>query len=290
MIRNGTMLILWLVALPILAAGDPKTLLASGIQQEEHNQQKAIDNFRYLINEYPTSDEANEALWHLANCLLAGGEYLAAFNSLRACIDENPGSPHFNGALQKEYNVGLKLIELDSGIADKLIPSLTNNDKVIEEIFNHIIQRGPYSKVAPDAQIQLAKFHELRHEYKEAITAYKLFIVRYKDHPQAEEANFRLGLCYGKQAGAVNYDQACAVRALTTLKDYLVKYPKGIYNWEVNDYMGYLGEKVSQHLLEIGHYYEITGAKQSAEIYYKLVIQQYPTSKAAVELRKRDAE
>ena len=70
------------------------------------------------------------------------------------------------------------------------------------DMFDKIVKNGPYSDVAPHAQLRIGAAREKQKNYAEAVKAYETAADRYHDQPEiAADALYREGVAYDKQAG-----------------------------------------------------------------------------------------
>jgi len=95
------------------------------------------------------------------------------------------------------------------------------------EMYEKVVKNGPYSDVAPQAQLKIGTAREKEKtfgfktpDYAGAAKAYETAADRYYDRPQiAAEALFREGLAHQKQAQTAEYDQSTAGQAIATFTD-----------------------------------------------------------------------
>jgi outer membrane protein assembly factor BamD (BamD/ComL family) len=89
-------------------------------------------------------------------------------------------------------------------------------------MYGKVVKNGPYSDVAPEAQLKIGTAHEKQKtlgfkspDYAAAAKAYETAADRYHDRPKvAAEALFREGLAHQKQAQTAEYDQSTAGQAI----------------------------------------------------------------------------
>ncbi len=170
-------------------------------------------------------------------------------------------------------------------------------DKTVT-MYEKLIKNGPYSEVAPQAQMNIGEAREKqtrlfndKEPFIEAAKAYELAADRYHDRPQiAADAMYKEGLAYEKQARTAEYDQSTSAQAIATFTDFMTIYPN---DGRVKD-----GQKIIESLkseqargnYEIARFYEKRHRWNGALIYYNEVVTQDPNSPYAAPSLQRIAE
>ena len=91
-------------------------------------------------------------------------------------------------------------------------------DKTIK-LYEQILKNGPYSEVAPQAQINIGTAHEQKMvpDHPEAARAYERAADRYHDQKNvAADAQFKAGMAYYKQAKSAGYDAETSSESATS--------------------------------------------------------------------------
>src|SRR5260370_25096953 len=99
-------------------------------------------------------------------------------------------------------------------------------DKTIK-MYEQIIKNGPYSEVAPSAQLNIGQAHENKmiSDYTSAAKAYERAADRYSEQKVGVEALYRERIAYNNQAKTAEYDQSIAARAISTFSDFMTLAP-----------------------------------------------------------------
>src|ERR1041384_4609611 len=93
-------------------------------------------------------------------------------------------------------------------------------------MYEKIVKNGPYSEVAPKAQMSIGSAREKQSNYALAAKAYETAADRYHDRPKAAaDALYRQAMAYNKQAQTAEYDQSTAGQAISTFTDFMTLYP-----------------------------------------------------------------
>jgi outer membrane assembly lipoprotein YfiO len=242
---------------------------------------------QYLLRTWPLSDYAADAQY------LAGRSYEArrddekAFKAYQKVLENYPRSEKLNEVLQRQYQIALRFLGGQRFKLWGLIPFFPDMEKTAG-LFEQIVKSGPYSSVAPDAQLSIGTAHEKRREYTEAVSAYERAADRYNDQPVvAAEATYRAGLAYTKQARTAEYDQGTAGQAIATFKDFINLYPDDKRVSEAKRLIDSLKEEQARGSFQTATFYASRKKWKGALIYYNEVLLQAPGSKYATEARER---
>ena len=266
--------------------GTSKAQLAKAQKLEkEKNFEQAAVAYRMLVKTWPLSPNAAEAQYRYACCLLEVGEPIKAFKELQKTIESYPDTPYFNEILQKQYEIGNMFL---SGERLRVwsIPTFPSMDKTVE-IYETVIKNGPYSEIAPLAQMKIGFAREKQKNYKAAVEAYENLIRKYPNSDLVDDAQFQIGFSYMSAARAADYDQTATRRAITAYQDYLTRYPKSEKVEQAQANIDKLRAEQARGLFNIARWYDWKDESTSALIYYNEVIQKYPESDLAKRAKER---
>ncbi len=270
----------------ITTAKNPKEQLelAQALQKKKQYGD-AITAYRRLIRRWPTAFAVEEGRLGLAESLSAVGYHYKAYIEYQNLITKHPNSPHFETALQRQFEIGNRFLagERHKVLGLKIFPSL---EKAID-IFEQVVKNAPYGKYGPQAQFQLGQAYEKQKEYVTAVHAYEKILERNPDDPMAEKAQFQIGLAYRKEAARAEYDQNAANQAITAFTDYTTRYPRTENVAKAEQYRVALKTEQSKGLFRVAQFYEKNKNYKAALIYYNEVIAQNPKSDWAANAQKK---
>ena len=170
----------------------------------------ALKSARRVVSLWPLSDYAPQAQYLVGRCYEAEGKDEKAFKEYQALLEKQPKIANYEEILKRQFAITDRFL---AGKRFKLfgyIPLFRSMERTAD-MFDKIVRNGPYSDVAPQAQMKIGAAREKQHDYPLAVKAYELAADRYHDRPQvAAEALFREGLAYQKLAQKAEYDQGAA--------------------------------------------------------------------------------
>jgi outer membrane protein assembly factor BamD len=247
----------------------------------------ALKAARRVVKVWPLSDYAPQAQYLIGRCYEARGRPEKAFKEYQNLLEKQPKISNYQEILQRQYDIALLYL---GGKWFKLlgyIPFFPSMDRTAE-MFGKIVRTGPYSDIAPQAQLKIGAARDKQKSFALAAKAYELAADRYHDRPQvAAEALYRAGLAYYKQALTAEYDQGSAGQAIATFTDFMTLYPNDPRVPETVKIIADLRREQARGSFQTAKFYEKYKRWKGAMIYYNEVLQQDNESPYAAQARKR---
>jgi outer membrane protein assembly factor BamD len=240
-----------------------------------------------VLRIWPLSDYAPRAEYLVGRCLETRGRDEAAFNAYQNIIQKYPRSESFNDVLWRQFAIANRFLGGEWFRLWNTIPLYPSMDQTAK-LYDKIVNSGPYSDVAPHAQMNIGAAREKQKDYDAAVKAYETAADRYHDQPViAADALYREGLSYQKQAATAEYDQSTAGKAIATYTDFMAFYPDDKRVPEVEKSIALMKIEQVRGNYKIAQYYEKTKRLAGAVVYYNEVLQLDPNSPYAALARAR---
>jgi outer membrane protein assembly factor BamD len=254
----------------------------------------ALRAARRVARVWPLSDYAPQAQYLAGRCYEAKGKDEKAFKEYQKILEKNPKVNNYAEILQRQYDIANKFL---AGKWFKLwgyIPIFPSMERTAE-MYAKIVRNGPYSDIAPQAQLQIGTANEKKKtlgfkspDYPAAAKAYELAADRYHDRPQvASEALYRAGMAHTQQARTAEYDQSAAGQAIATFTDFMTLYPNDPRVPEAQKIITSLRSEQARGNFQIAKFYEKYHKWGGAMVYYNEVLLQDPNSQYATEAKQR---
>lgn len=250
----------------------------------------ALKAARRVVRVWPLSDYAPRAQYLVGRCYEAKGEEEKAFREYQKVLEKQPKIGNFEEILQRQFAIANKYL---AGKWFKLwgvIPIFSSMDKT-SDMFEKIVKTGPYSDVAPQAQLSIGTAREKQKNFAMAAKAYETAADRYHDRPAiAADALYREGMAYNKEAQTAEYDQSTAGQAIATFTDFMTLYPADSRADKAQKTIAALRHEQARGNLQIAKFYEKYHRWRGALVYYNEVVGltlTEPNSPFAVEARRR---
>lgn len=240
-----------------------------------------------VLKVWPLSDYAPHAEYLVARCLEADHKDEAAFNAYQRIIEKYPKSSEYNDVLLRQYEIANRFLNGEWFRLWNLIPLYPSMDETAK-LYQKIVDDGPYSKVAPLAQLHIGEAREKQKDYAAAVKAYELAADRYHAQPTiAADAMYRAAVSWQKQAATAEYDQSCAAKAIAAYTDFITFYPDDKRVPEAQAAITKLKAVQVRGSFDIAKFYESEHKWAGAVIYYNNVLQLDANSPLAAQARQR---
>jgi outer membrane protein assembly factor BamD (BamD/ComL family) len=232
----------------------------------------ALKAARRVVSVWPLSDYAPQAQYLVGRCYEAKGKEEKAFKEYQKVLEKQPKFSNYEEILQRQFGIanlylGGKWFKLWG-----VIPIFSSMDKTAD-MYDKIVKNGPYSDVAPQAQLQIGAAREKQKSFDLAAKAFETAADRYHDRPTiASEAIYREGLAYNKQAETGEYDQSTASKAIATFTDFMTLYPTDSRVPETQKIIASLRREQARGNFKIAEFYEKYKRWRGALVYYNEVV------------------
>jgi outer membrane protein assembly factor BamD len=240
---------------------------------------------RRVIVVWPLSDYAPQAQYLVARCHEELKQDELAFEDYQALLQKYPKSADYHEILRREFEICNRFLDGQRFKLWNYIPTFPSMDKTVG-LYQKLIKNGPYSEIAPQAQLNIGTAYERKTRffndnspYVDAAKAYQLAADRYHDRPNiGAEALFRQGVATDKQAKTAEYDQTAAGDAIDIFIDFMSQYPDDPRVKDAQKMIDQLKAEQARGNFEIARYYDKKHQWRGARIYYNEVVSKNPDS------------
>ena len=239
------------------------------------------------VKVWPLSDYAPQAQYLIGRCYEARGNDEKAFKAYQQVLEKYPKIDSYQEILQRQFGIATRFLGGQRFRIWGYIPFFPSMTKTAD-MYAKIIKNGPYSEIAPKAQMNIGAAREKQSDYPQAVKAYERAADRYNDRPDvASEAVYKAGLAYNKQAKTAEYDQSIAGHAIATFTDFMALYPKDERVPEAQKLITSLKTEQARGSFQTAKFYEKYKKWDGALIYYNEVLLKDPESQLAAASRLR---
>ena len=242
---------------------------------------------RRVVRVWPFSDYAPEAQYLLGRSYEERGRDEKAFKAYQTLVEKYPKSPLYAEVLERQFTIANRYLAGQWFKLWGVIPFFPSMDKTVE-MYEKIIKSGPYSQVAPKAQMNIGAARENQSDYASAVKAYETAADRYHEQRKvAADALYKAAEAYLKQAQTAEYDQSVAGSAIATYTDFITLYPDDPRADEAQKQIAALKTEQARGSLIIARFYEKKKKWDGALVYYNEVLLKDPQSPYAEEAKQR---
>ena len=257
---------------------------------EKKDYKMTVKAARRVVRVWPFSDYAPEAQYLAGRAYEEREQDEKAFKMYQQLVEQYPKSANYEEVVERQFAIANRYL---AGQWFKLfgyIPFFPSMDKTVE-MYEKLIKNGPYSEVAPKAQISIGTAREKQSDYPAAVKAYEMAADKYHDRKQvAADALYKAGMAYLKQARTAEYDQSVAGQAISTFNDFITLYPQDSRVPEAQKHISSLRTEQARGSMIVARYYEKRRQWDGALVYYNEVLIRDPQSTYAEEAKQRIEE
>ncbi len=247
----------------------------------------ALKAARRVINRWQFSDYAPQAQYLVGRSYEARRMDERAFKEYQKLIEKYPKVTNYEEVLHRQFEIANRFLKGQWFKLWGYIPFFPSMDKTAD-MYEKMIKNGPYSDVAPQAQMNIGAAREKQKKYDQAVKAYEKASDRYSEQKTvAADALFKAGMAYNKQAKTSDYDQSVAGKAIATFIDFNALYPEDPRQRDTAKIISGLKTEQARGSLAIARFYEKKKFWSGAMIYYNDTVNKDPESKYAGEAKAR---
>lgn len=254
---------------------------------EKKDYDLALKAARHTVKKWPLSDYAPKAQFLAGRSLEELKKDEDAFKAYQTLLEKYPKVENYQEVLKRQFEITNRYL---GGQWFKLwgvvpfFPSMERTSKMYEKV----IKNGPYSEIAPQAQMNIGTAQEKRGEFTDAVKAYEKAADKYHDQKQlAADALFKAGQTHLKQARNAEYDQGIAGKAIAAFTDFIALYPEDKRVAEARKNIDGLRAEQARGAMEVAKFYEKKRQWSGALVYYNEVLIKDPESPFAAEAKRR---
>jgi outer membrane protein assembly factor BamD len=214
------------------------------------------------------SDYAPQAQYLIGRCYEAKHKDEKAFKAYQELLEKFPKFTNYQDVQQRQFDIAVRFLNGQLYRLFGYVPLYRSWDKTAG-LFEKVVKNGPYSPIAPQAQMDIGASREKQKEYPKAVKAYERAADRYADQRQvAADATFKAGLAYQKEARTADYDQSVSGKAIATFTDFIALYEDDPRVPDARRRITSLRSEEALGNFRIAQYYEKNKKWESARIYY----------------------
>jgi outer membrane protein assembly factor BamD len=265
------------------AEGDPGTEAEAAEEMRKAEEQEssgelsaALASYRALVKRHPVSVLAGKAQLKVGRILEGAGEYDASYDAYATYLTKYPKGDDFENVVESMFKIAKLFLE---GEKKKILGiKISSSMERAQQMFDGIIRRAPFSKLAPLAQFNAGQALEKMSKYGDAIIAYSAVVSKYPTDDIADDAQYQIGYVRLKEYREGSYDQAGAQKAREAFEDFINRYPESEKVAQARENLKTLEGGNTKSALDVAKFYDKTKQYKAAVIYYNDVIKAAPDS------------
>ena len=222
-----------------------------------------------------------------AELLLADGKFDKAVRSYEKFLDEYPRSKLYESALDREFQVATAYLAGHKRRILKLFTIRGYSEGV--RIMERIAARTGDAPIAKRAMTSIARSYEKRGKFTEAYETWSEISSRWPEGDTGREALLGMARSMHSAYRGPKYDASSLISARGYYQEFQMRYKEYAEEIGVEQILDDIEEQIAYRQYTIGEYYDRTGNRLAANLYYQHVVDDWPDSTAA-QFAKRATE
>ena len=149
-------------------------------------------------------------------------------------------------------------------------------------IMEKITDRAGQTHIGLKAAVAVAKHYEKRKKFNYAYDKWSQISSQYGSGSQVgKQALLAMAKCKYAAYGGRHYDASELISAKSYYQNFQMRYPRDAESLNVERIIKQINSRLANKQLSIGRYYQKTGNRLSANLYYQMVCDNWPQTEAA---------
>lgn len=279
------------VSSPISAERRDKFLLAVSGTKELVNAgqaQAAQQAFDKLKEDFPEFVGADLDAFIKAEMLFCKGKFAKAAKSYDKLLADYPESELYEAALDRQFAIAEAFLagRKKTVLGIFKIAGYAEGAKIMEQITDRA-GIGKPNGIGTKAAVAVAESYEKRGKFNEAYLKWLQISSQWEVGQIGKDALLGMARCkhavYNKHEEHKRhcYSASSLISAKSYYEKFKLLYPEDAEELGIDKVLEEMDEQLAYKQFRIGRYYQRTGKRQAANLYYNMVIQDWPGSKAA---------
>jgi outer membrane protein assembly factor BamD (BamD/ComL family) len=257
----------------LLAVAEIKKLVNTG-------QTKAVGQaINKLKKDFPEIAGPDLDAFMKAEMLFSEGKFTKALRAYDKFLEDFPTSEFYQATLDRQFAIATAFL----GGQKKRILGVFMMSRYAEgiKIMEKISDRAGDAPIGVNAAVAVAEHYEKRGKFTEAYQKWSEMSSRWPTGQIGKDALLSMARCKHAAYKGSKYDSSDLISAKSYYENFKLRYPKDAEAIEVDKILKQINEQLAYKEFNTGKYYQRTGNTQSANLYYQMVVDNWPGSAAA---------
>ena len=255
----------------------PQPILSSALTRGRSAQaKKAIAKFK---KDFPQVSKADFDAFMQAEIFFARGKFTKAVESYDKLLDEFPQSEFCDAALDRKFAIATAFL------SGQKIPVLgifkISGFESGQKVMDKISDRAGDAPIAKKAALAVAEKLEEKEKFDEAYDKWSQISSRWPTGQIGKDALLAMARCKHAVYKGTKYNATNLISAKTYYENFRQRYPQDANQFGIDAKISQINEQLAYKQLSIAQYYKRTGSIEAANLYYNMVVTDWPDSIAA---------
>lgn len=252
--------------------------------------QKAFNQLKRDFPEIAEPDSNDLNLFIEAELLRCKGKLAKAAVSYRKLLDDFPESSFYEAAMDRQFRIATAFLagEKRTILGIFKIGGYDEGVKMMERI----TERARDAEIAKEAAVAVAESYQKRKKLEDAYFKWTEIQEQWNTDPIARRALLARANCKHAMHNGPGYDASVLIgrpfnpdsyytSAKACYEQYKSRYPQDTKKFQIDEKLELIKEQSALKQLKIAQYYQRTGNELSANLYYRMVVDDWPQTNAA---------
>jgi outer membrane protein assembly factor BamD (BamD/ComL family) len=214
-----------------------------------------------------------------AEMLFCEGKFTMAVRSYDKFLVEFPTSELYEAALDRQFAIATAFL----GGQKKRVLGVFMMSRYAEgiKIMEKISDQAGDAPIAKRAAVAVAQSYEKRGKFTEAYHKWSEVSSRWPTEEVGKESLLSMARCKHAAYKGPKFDVSSLIGAKSYYENFKLRYPEDAREIDADKILKQIDEQLAYKEFSAGEYYQKTGDKQSANLYYQMVVNNWPESTAA---------
>ena len=257
----------------LLAVAEIKNLVNMG---QTRAVGQAIDK---LKKDFPEIAGPDLDAFMKAEMLFCEGKYTRAVRSYDKFLAEFPKSELYEAAMDRKFAIATAFL----GGQKKRVLGVFNMSRYAEgiKVMEKISDQAGDAPIGVKAAVAVAQSYEKREKFTEAYHKWSEISSRWPSGQIAKESLLSMARCKHAAYRGPKFNVSSLVSAKSYYENFKLRYPEDAKEIDADKILKQIDEQLAYKEFSIGKYYQKTANDQSANLYYQMVVDNWPGSTAA---------
>ncbi len=263
----------------VLAVAEIKKMVNMG-------ETKAVgQTIEQLKEDFPEIAGADLDAFLEAEVLFCGGKLSKADRAYEKVLSKYPQSELYEAVLDRQFSIGTAYL----GGQKRRVLGIFKMRRYAEgeRIMEKISERRGDSPIARRAALAIVESYERRGKFIDAFDKWSGISSRWPTGQIGKDALLGMARCKHAAYRGPRYDSTHLVSAKSYYERFKLRYPRDAEEMDIDERLKQIDEQLAYKQFGIGEYYHKGGSKQAGNLYYQMVLDNWPESTAAKMAKER---
>ena len=214
-----------------------------------------------------------------AEMLFCEGKFTRAVRGYDKFLEEFPTSELYEAAMDRQFAIATAFL----GGQKKRVLGVFKMSRYAEgiKIMERISDQAGDAPIGVKAAIAVAQSYEKQGKFAEAYHKWSEVSSRWPTGQIGKDALLSMARCKHAAYKGPKYNASDLISAKSYYENFKLRYPEDAREIDVDKILKQIDEQLAYKEFSAGEYYQKTGDKQSANLYYQMVVDNWPESTAA---------